>query len=56
MPRFTMQIAVPSQQPPGGTVFDNQNVVPDQVSPVVASQATEYLQEQVSALEDEKVK
>ena len=51
-----MQVALPSNQPPGDTVLKKLNNSADQVSPVMPQQVTEYLQEQVSALEDDKVK
>ena len=50
-----MQIVLPSKQPPGNTDLQNMNIVPDQVSPMLPQQVTEYLQEQVSALEEDKV-
>ena len=41
-----------AKQPPEE---ENQSIVPDLLSPVLPQQVTEHLQEQVSALEDQKV-
>ena len=51
-----MQIALQSKQPPEDTDSVNQNIAPDQGNLTLPQQVTDYLQEQVSALEGEKVK